>query len=188
MRITGRGALGVITAVLGFFALIGCSATSTTSLPTPTHPVVVAATPFPTTSSTPVTTTTTLRAVAPETTPGSPGTPPAPVTTIAAPSEIVPLVLPQQTIPTAPAVAAPQIATEPPTVAAPQPVPQAATEPVISCGSGHYVNSNAVCVPDPVAAPSAPSGATARCGDGTYSFSQNRSGTCSHHGGVQRWL
>jgi hypothetical protein len=33
-----------------------------------------------------------------------------------------------------------------------------------------------------------PPGATARCHDGTYSFSQTRSGTCSHHGGVARWL
>ena len=35
---------------------------------------------------------------------------------------------------------------------------------------------------------SAPAGATARCRDGTYSFSQHRSGTCSHHGGVAVWL
>lgn len=34
----------------------------------------------------------------------------------------------------------------------------------------------------------APLGATAECNDGTYSFSQNRRGTCSHHGGVRRWL
>jgi hypothetical protein len=33
-----------------------------------------------------------------------------------------------------------------------------------------------------------PPGATARCRDGTYSFSQHRSGTCSHHGGVAVWL
>jgi Protein of unknown function (DUF3761) len=33
-----------------------------------------------------------------------------------------------------------------------------------------------------------PPGATARCRDGTYSYSQHRSGTCSHHGGVARWL
>jgi hypothetical protein len=33
-----------------------------------------------------------------------------------------------------------------------------------------------------------PPGATARCRDGTYSFSQNRRGTCSHHGGVASWL
>src|SRR5438445_7884401 len=35
---------------------------------------------------------------------------------------------------------------------------------------------------------SVPSGATARCRDGTYSFSKHRSGTCSHHGGVATWL
>jgi len=34
---------------------------------------------------------------------------------------------------------------------------------------------------------SIPSGASARCGDGTYSFSQSRRGTCSHHGGVVEW-
>src|SRR5260370_38224088 len=34
----------------------------------------------------------------------------------------------------------------------------------------------------------APAGTTARCRDDTYSFSQHRSGTCSHHGGVATWL
>jgi hypothetical protein len=33
-----------------------------------------------------------------------------------------------------------------------------------------------------------PAGASAQCGDGTYSFSQSRRGTCSHHGGVAKWL
>jgi hypothetical protein len=33
-----------------------------------------------------------------------------------------------------------------------------------------------------------PPGATALCRDGTYSFSQTHSGTCSHHGGVAQWL
>ena len=33
-----------------------------------------------------------------------------------------------------------------------------------------------------------PPGATAQCRDGTYSYSQHHSGTCSHHGGVARWL
>ncbi|MFL2756376.1 MAG: DUF3761 domain-containing protein [Dehalococcoidia bacterium] len=28
---------------------------------------------------------------------------------------------------------------------------------------------------------------TAICKDGTVSYSTNRSGTCSHHGGVQTW-
>src|SRR5438105_14972734 len=40
----------------------------------------------------------------------------------------------------------------------------------------------------PVASASAPPGATALCRDGTYSFSAHRSGTCSHHGGVAKWL
>jgi len=33
-----------------------------------------------------------------------------------------------------------------------------------------------------------PSGATAWCYDGWFSYSQSRSGTCSHHGGVAQWL
>ena len=33
-----------------------------------------------------------------------------------------------------------------------------------------------------------PTGATAICNDGTYSYSQTRSGTCSYHGGVYQWL
>lgn len=33
-----------------------------------------------------------------------------------------------------------------------------------------------------------PAGATAECRDGSYSFSQHRRGTCSHHGGVDGWL
>jgi hypothetical protein len=33
-----------------------------------------------------------------------------------------------------------------------------------------------------------PEGATARCRDGTYSFSQHRRGTCSRHGGIAAWL
>ncbi|MBK9736820.1 MAG: DUF3761 domain-containing protein [Saprospiraceae bacterium] len=31
-------------------------------------------------------------------------------------------------------------------------------------------------------------GACAVCADGTYSFSKNQRGTCSHHGGVAKWL
>jgi hypothetical protein len=38
------------------------------------------------------------------------------------------------------------------------------------------------------ASAASPPGATAVCNDGTYSFSQTHSGTCSHHGGVARWL
>ena len=35
---------------------------------------------------------------------------------------------------------------------------------------------------------STPPGATARCRDGTYSYSKHHQGTCSHHGGVAKWL
>jgi hypothetical protein len=63
-----------------------------------------------------------------------------------------------------------------------------APAPSSTCTNGTYVNTygNTVCSPEP--APSAPAGATAQCVDGTYSFSQSRSGTCSHHGGVGQWL
>jgi len=43
-------------------------------------------------------------------------------------------------------------------------------------------------VPAAASGGAAPPGATARCRDGTYSFSTHRSGTCSHHGGVAAWL
>lgn len=46
----------------------------------------------------------------------------------------------------------------------------------------------AVVVVSGPAAGSAAAGPTARCRDGTYSYSQHRSGTCSHHGGVAQWL
>lgn len=60
--------------------------------------------------------------------------------------------------------------------------------PVPSCPNGTYVNSAGNTVCSPYSSPSAPAGATAQCVDGTYSFSQSRSGTCSHHGGVAQWL
>jgi len=47
--------------------------------------------------------------------------------------------------------------------------------------SGHRVHR-------PVKADRPPAGATARCRDGSYSFSESRRGTCSWHGGVASWL
>jgi hypothetical protein len=38
------------------------------------------------------------------------------------------------------------------------------------------------------AAPSSAGDASAICNDGSLSYSQHRSGTCSHHGGVRQWL
>lgn len=65
--------------------------------------------------------------------------------------------------------------------------PPAYTAPT-SCPNGTYTNSAGNTVCSPYSAPSAPAGATAQCEDGTYSYSQSRRGTCSHHGGVASWL
>ena len=54
--------------------------------------------------------------------------------------------------------------------------------------TGTYVNSKGQTVPRPENCSAAPKGATAQCRDGNYSFSQSRRGTCSHHGGVAKWL
>lgn len=55
--------------------------------------------------------------------------------------------------------------------------------------SEYYTNSRGEQVPRPRRSENGPPpGATAQCGDGSYSFSQSRRGTCSHHGGVSRWL
>lgn len=62
-----------------------------------------------------------------------------------------------------------------------------APAPFTHTGKG-YINSDGNWIPSPVHAASAPEGATALCNDGTYSFSQHRRGTCSHHGGVRTWL
>ena len=51
-----------------------------------------------------------------------------------------------------------------------------------------YVNVDGVRVPSPVFTDKKPAGATAHCRDGSYSFSQHRQGTCSHHGGVAQWF
>jgi hypothetical protein len=53
-----------------------------------------------------------------------------------------------------------------------------------------YVNSkgNVVHSPSKSNSGKVPAGASAKCRDGTYSFSQSHRGTCSHHGGVSEWL
>lgn len=73
----------------------------------------------------------------------------------------------------------------------PQPTIQPATQSNTDSGLSNdntYVNSNGNTVHSPAYSNTTPSGATAICGDGTYSFSQHRQGTCSHHGGVTQWL
>ncbi len=56
-----------------------------------------------------------------------------------------------------------------------------------SAGSDYYTNVSGHHVHRPVFSRHAPSGWSARCGDGSYSFSEHRQGTCSHHGGVAQW-
>lgn len=52
----------------------------------------------------------------------------------------------------------------------------------------YYTNVDGDTIQSPTYYSSEPAGATALCRDGTYSFSAHRSGTCSHHGGVESWL
>jgi hypothetical protein len=98
----------------------------------------------------------------------------APVTTSEAPAT------PQAVAP------APQTTVAKPktTAAKPKTTAQAAPKPA-ECGADYYRNSDGNCVHRPS---DNPSGATALCKDGTYSYSQHRSGTCSGHGGVRTWL
>jgi hypothetical protein len=63
--------------------------------------------------------------------------------------------------------------------------PAGAHPSALACGRGYYKNVSGHCVHRPA---SSPAGATARCYDGTYSYSEHASGTCSHHGGVARWI
>lgn len=84
--------------------------------------------------------------------------------------------------PTSPVPGAPQVSPQTPT---PKPAPFGCHIPA---PNGYYTNVDGNCVPRPYQAPAAPAGATAQCRDGSYSSSQHRSGTCSHHGGVEKWL
>lgn len=96
----------------------------------------------------------------------------------------------------APAAQAPVGASAPLATAAPTHAPNPALASASAGSTGgtscdqdtHYINSDGACVPRPTAAAAPPPGATAKCKDGTYSFSTHRQGTCSHHGGVAQWL
>lgn len=66
-----------------------------------------------------------------------------------------------------------------------------APSPYVNSGlsnDNYYTNSAGNEVHSPSYSNTVPDGASAQCRDGTYSFSQSRRGTCSHHGGVATWL
>lgn len=70
--------------------------------------------------------------------------------------------------------------------AAPSPVAAPPKKAVTAeCGTDYYRNVDGNCVHRPGGDPA---GASAKCKDGSYSYSQNRRGTCSGHGGVATWL
>lgn len=96
------------------------------------------------------------------------------------------------TVPAAPNTVAPKAvapkAVAPKTTAAKAQAPKTTAKPApqpAACGADYYRNVDGNCVHRPG---SSPAGATALCKDGTYSYSQNHSGTCSGHGGVRTWL
>lgn len=55
------------------------------------------------------------------------------------------------------------------------------------CPEGSYLSVEGDCIREPAQSDVVPDGATARCNDGRYSYSQNRQGTCSQQGGVDVW-
>ena len=67
-----------------------------------------------------------------------------------------------------------------------------ASEPNESDLDSHrrYQNSDGESVHSPARSISGeiPKGASARCRDGTYSFSRHHTGTCSRHRGVATWV
>jgi hypothetical protein len=63
----------------------------------------------------------------------------------------------------------------------------AVAAPANGSSDAYYTNVSGHQVHRPVHASSRPAGASAQCGDGSYSFSEHHRGTCSHHGGVARW-
>ncbi len=68
-----------------------------------------------------------------------------------------------------------------------QSLPSSETNQGLS-NDNHYTNTYGNEVHSPAYSNTTPVGASAQCKDGTYSFSQSRRGTCSHHGGVAEWL
>lgn len=104
------------------------------------------------------------------------------------PASVVTLLPPKIVTPAAhPVQSAPQ-ATQP--IVQSPPTPNTGITDTNLSNANTYTNVDGTTVHSPAASTDGaiPVGATAQCSDGTYSFSQNHSGTCSRHGGVSRWL
>jgi hypothetical protein len=156
MRFTAHLRSRAAIAGVAFLALAGCGSSARTA---------VKSTPFDSTATTVTTVVRTTTTAKPK---PKPTTPP---TTVKA-----------TTVPVTAAVTVPH--TSPPTTRAAATVP-ATAPPAQNCPNGTYVNSSGNTVCSPYQSPSGPpAGATAKCNDGSYSFSQHHQGTCSHHGGV----
>lgn len=182
----------VIVSVIAFGVMLTGGALTPAS-PAPTSDrILTTSTPAPaptssstTTARTTTITTTTTTSVPPArlttTTP-----PPPPITTTLEPTLTLAPMTPTE-VAIAPFVPAPAVPAY-----TPPPAPSRGTTGGNSGGGGDcaggYINTAGNCIPSPRQAPSAPAGATAKCSDGTYSFSQSRRGTCSGHGGVASWL
>lgn len=91
---------------------------------------------------------------------------------------------------TTPAIPAP-ITVKPTTPAIPPPITVKPTTSATPLPATVKPTASTPSVPRVAASPASgniPSGATARCQDGTYSYSQQHSGACSRHKGVDSWL
>lgn len=75
-----------------------------------------------------------------------------------------------------------------PALDAPSSAPATAAAPAAAAPAAAKSSTASKSAPTTAASNTDPTGATAKCKDGTYSKSQHHSGTCSHHGGVAEWL
>ncbi|MEO5687403.1 MAG: DUF3761 domain-containing protein [Burkholderiaceae bacterium] len=89
----------------------------------------------------------------------------------------------------APALACTRPARAPLPASAPVAASAASADPHL-VEQGQYRNVDGVAVHSPAHTDNGarPAGASARCRDGSFSFSLHHRGTCSHHGGVAQWL
>ena len=103
---------------------------------------------------------------------------------------LVPLLLAALVLAPAPAGARPARALLPASAPVAASAASAAAAGPLLVEQGRYRNVDGVVVHSPAhtdnGAP--PAGASAQCRDASYSFSLHPRGTCSHHGGVAKWL